>query len=120
MTDPVDHAARAAARALAPDHGPQLEAQVEAALATRGADQRANRFLDPISLAGLIVAVATLGWTIYNDQRERGSKPEPETIARQIRITLREQDTALPPDADRITEIVATEIIRHADPSADR
>jgi hypothetical protein len=71
-------------------------------------------------LAGLIVAIATLAWTIYNDQRNRareytaGLEPEADSIARQVRITLREQDTALPPGIERITEVVATEIIRQS------
>jgi hypothetical protein len=40
---------------------------------------------------------------------ERGkSKPN------QVRMTFREQDTAPPPGTERITEVVATEIIRHS------
>ena len=42
--------------------------------------------------------------------------PPPDSIARQARITLRDQDTALPPGTDRITEVVATKITRHAKP----
>jgi hypothetical protein len=62
------------------------------------------------------VSAATLAWTIYNDQRDRahGQEPEADSIARQVRTTLREQDRALPPGADRITEVVATEIIRQS------
>lgn len=68
------------------------------------------------SLGSLIVSVATLAWTVYNDQRNRSHErqPEADSIARQVRITLREQDTALPPGTEHITEVVATEIIRHA------
>jgi hypothetical protein len=39
------------------------------------------------SLAGLIVSIATLVWTIYNDQRSHTPDPEPDAIARQFRIT---------------------------------
>jgi hypothetical protein len=116
MTDPVADAARAAAAILATDLGPALPAEVEAALAARDTPQRPDRFVDPVSLAGLIVAIATLAWTIYNDQRNHTPEPPPEIIARQVRITLREQDTVLPPGTDRITEIVATEITRQASP----
>jgi hypothetical protein len=113
MTDPAAHAARAAAAILAPDLGPSLPAEVEAALATREAQQRPDRYLDPVSLASLIVSIATLAWTIYNDQRTRHSSPPPaSTVARQVRITLRDQDAVLPPGTERITEIVATEITR--------
>jgi hypothetical protein len=114
MTDPVAEAARAAAAALASQAGPGLLTEVEAALAARGTQQRPGRYLDPVSLAGLIVAIATLAWTVYNDQRSRTPGPPPEIIARQVRITLREQDTALPDGTEHITEIIATEITRHA------
>jgi len=84
MTDPAADAARAADAIL--DLGQSLPAEVEAALA------------DPVSLASLIVSIANLAWTIYNDQHPHSPEPPPpESIARQVRITLREQDTALPP-----------------------
>ena len=119
MTDPAADAARSAAAILAPDLGPGLPAEVEAALAAlaaRDTQQRPGRYLDPVSLASLIVAIATLAWTIYNDQRKHTPDPQADSIARQVRITLREQDTVLPPGTDRITEIVATEITRQASP----
>ena len=122
MTDPAAQAARSAAAILAPAHGPALPAEVEAALAARDPGHRPGRYLDPVSLASLIVSIATLAWTVYNDQRTRNTKntpdPDPEAIARQVRITLREQDTLLPAGTEHITEhiteIIATEITRHA------
>ena len=116
MTDSIGDAARSAAVILAPSLGPNLPAEVEAALAARGTQQRPDRYLDPVTLAGLIVAIASLAWTIYNDRRKHTPDPPPDSVARQVRITLRDQDTALPPGAERITEIVATEITRHASP----
>jgi hypothetical protein len=116
MTDPAADAARSAAAILAPDLGTNLSAEVEAALAARDTQQRPDRFLDPVSLASLIVAIATLAWTIYNDQRKHTSDPPPSSIARQVRISLRDQGTSLPPSAERITEVIATEIIRQAQP----
>jgi hypothetical protein len=90
---------------LTPDLGTNLSAEVEIALAARGAQQRPGRYLDPVSLAGLIVAIATLAWTIYTDQRDRKPEPPPaSTIARQVRITLREQDINLPAGGERITK----------------
>ena len=97
MTDPAADAARSAAVILAPDLGPNLPAEVEAALAARDAQQRPDRYLDPVSLASLIVAIAALAWTIYNDHRKHTPEPPPGSIARQVRITLRDQDTSLPP-----------------------
>jgi hypothetical protein len=116
MTDPAADAARSAAVILAPDLGPSLPTEVEAALAARDAQQRPDRYFDPVSLASLIVAIATLAWTIYNDQRNHTPDPPASSIARQVRISLRDQDTPLPPSTERITEIVATEITRQASP----
>ena len=116
MTDPAADAARSAAAILAANLGPDLPAEVEAALAARGTQQRPDRYLDPVSLAGLIVAIATLAWTIYNDRRQQAPGPPPDAIARQVRITLRGQDTALPPGTEHITEVIATEITRQASP----
>jgi hypothetical protein len=123
MIDPAADAARSTAAILAPDLGRNLPVEVEAALAARSGDQRPDRYLNLVSLGSLIVSVATLAWTVYNDLLSRAqgqeSKPElepqAEFIARQVRITLRDQDTALPPGTERITEVVATEIIRHAE-----
>lgn len=114
MTDAVADAARSAAVILAPELGPNLPAEVEAALAARGAQHRPGRYLDPVSLASLIVASASLAWTIYNDLRRHTPDPPPASVARQVRITLREQDPPLPSSTERITEIVATEITRRA------
>jgi hypothetical protein len=116
MTDPAADAARSAAAILAPDLSPGLPAEVEAALAARDTGQHPDQYLDPVSLASLIVAIATLAWTIYNDQRKQTPGPPPDSIARQVRITLRDQGTVLLPGAERITEVVATEITHQAGP----
>jgi hypothetical protein len=60
------------------------------------------------------VSIATLAWTIYNDQRRRTPDPQPDTVARQVRITLRDQDISLPAGTEQIIEIIATEITSHA------
>jgi hypothetical protein len=62
------------------------------------------------------VSIAALAWSIYNDQRTRAQEPTQDSLARQIRITLRSQETYVPTSAERITEVVATEIIRGANP----
>ena len=86
MTDPAADAARSAAAILALDLGPNLPAEVEAALAARDTQQRPDRYFNPVSLASLIVAIATLAWTIYTDQRIRTPDPPPSSIARRVRI----------------------------------
>ena len=62
------------------------------------------------------MSAASLAWTIYVNQRDRGhgQEPEADSVARQVRITLRDQDTALPSGTERIIEVVATEMIRQA------
>ena len=110
MNHPAADAARSAAAILAPDLGHSQPSQVEVALAAR---QRAGRYLDPVSLASLIVAIATLAWTIYNDQRKHTPNPPADSIERELSITIREQEIVLPPGTERITEIIATEITRN-------
>jgi hypothetical protein len=110
MTDPITTAARAAAQRLAPQHGPGLAADVEAALHARGTAQRPGQYLDPVSLASLIVAIATLAWTIYSDQQKKTPDPAPGVIARQVRAELRQHGDTSHPETSRITEIIITEI----------
>jgi hypothetical protein len=114
MTDPIAAAARAAAEQLAAEHGPNLAADVEAALHTRGMAQRPDQFLDPVSLGILIVAIATLAWTIYSDQRKKTPEPSPGVVARHVRVELRKHNDSSRQDTDRITEIIVTEIIQAA------
>ncbi|HXP20719.1 MAG TPA: hypothetical protein VN840_13840 [Streptosporangiaceae bacterium] len=116
MTDPIAAAARAAAGQLTASYGPGLAADVEAALHAKGTQERPTRYLDPVSIAGLIVAIATLAWTIYNDQRKETPAPSPDTVARAVRVELRTRNhtDADPAEQDKITSIVVTEIIRHA------
>jgi hypothetical protein len=116
MTDPAADAARSAAAILAPDLGPNLPAEVEAALAARDTQRRPDRYVDWVSLASLILSIASLAWTVYNDQRKHTPDPPPDSIARQVRIILRDHDTSLPPGTERITEVVATEITHQARP----
>jgi hypothetical protein len=112
MDDPVGEIARATAQRLAPEHGERLQAEVEAALYARGATRGAEQYaIDPIALGTLIVAVATLAWTIYNDLRERKPEVAPEVAERELRVELRRFDIG-GPERDRVTEIIVTEIVR--------
>jgi NADPH:quinone reductase-like Zn-dependent oxidoreductase len=122
VTDPaVADAARAAAVTLAPELGADLPAQVEAALYdVEHGPQRPCQY-DPLAIIGaatgvgsLIVTIAQLAWSVYTDRRDHGHEPAPEAIARQVRISLRERDLPLPAGADRITDVVITEITHRA------
>jgi hypothetical protein len=46
--------------------------------------------------------------------------PPPRIIARQARITLRQADVPLLPGTEQITDVVITEITRHASPPHDQ
>jgi hypothetical protein len=112
VNDPVGIAARAAARQLQAEAGPGLVAEVEAVLATRESPSAPPQYLDPVALATLIVAIASLAWTVYTDLRKRTARPAPEVVARTVRVTQRDQGQADAPDY--IVEIIVTETIRAA------
>ena len=123
MTDPIADAARSAAVILAPGLGPNLPAEVESALAARHAGGQRPGQYDPLAIASLgigaaslIVSIAQLAWSIISDQPKHTTAPSPDVIARQVRITMREQGIPLPPGAERITDVVITEITRQASP----
>src|ERR1039458_7519647 len=106
MTDPITAAARATAERLAAEYGPSLAADVDAALHARQTAQRRSQYLDPVSLGALIVAIATLAWTIYSDQRKKTPEPSPGMVARHVRVELRKHGDTSQQDTDHITEIV--------------
>jgi hypothetical protein len=115
MSDPVSVGARAAAERLTPQYGPGLAADVEAALHTRGAEQRPERYFDPISLGALIVSIASLAWTIYTDLKKKTPSPAPEVVARTVRVELGKRGDADLTASGQITDVVVTEVINAAD-----
>jgi hypothetical protein len=112
MSDPIAIVARTAAQQLEAEAGPGLVTEVEAVLATRESPSAPPQYVDPTSLASLIVAIASLAWTVYSDLKKRTAKPSTEVVARTIRVTRRDQGQAAAPD--HIVEIVVTEAIRTA------
>ncbi len=109
MNDPVGVAARAAAQQLQAEAGPGLVAEIEA---TREAPSAPPQYVDPIALASLIVAIASLAWTVYTDLKKRTAQPAAEVVARTVRVTRQDQGQAAAPD--HIVEVVVTETIRAA------
>lgn len=113
MNDAVQQAARAAAARLAPEYGQRLPADVEAALHSADSTPRRDQYLDPISLGGLIVSVATLAWTVYQDHKKKyNDPPAASVIIRTIRIEL--SDNGIPEQVgteqrDRIIQAVVEE-----------
>jgi hypothetical protein len=115
MTDPITAGARAAAERLAPQYGPGLAADVEAALHTRDLEQRPERYFDPVSLASLIVSIATLAWTIYTDLKNKTPSPAADVVARTVRVELRNRGDAGLAAPEQITDLVVTEVIKAAE-----
>jgi hypothetical protein len=111
MDDPVGDIARAAAQRLAPEHGERIQAEVEAALSARETPRAVEQFVDPIALGSLIVAIATLAWTIYSDLRKEKPDVAPEVAERELRVELRRFGEG-GPERDRVDEIIVTEIVR--------
>lgn len=99
MNDAIQQAARAAAARLAPEYGGRLPADVEAALHSADGATRRDQYLDPISLGGLVVSVATLAWTVYQDHKKKhNDPPAASVIIRTIRIEL--SDSGIPEQLD--------------------
>jgi hypothetical protein len=112
MNDPVGIAARAAAQQLQAEAGPRLVAEVEAVLATRESPSAPPQYVDPVALASLVVAIASLAWTVYTDLKKRTAQPAPEVVTRTVRVTRQDQGQADAPD--HVVEVVVTETIRAA------
>ncbi len=115
MTDPAAEAARAAAALLAADLGAGLPAEVEAVLYAREHEPTRRGTFDfglSIAAATLIVTIAQLAWSILSDRRKEEPKPSVESVSREVRISLRERETALPAGTERIAEVVISEVIK--------
>jgi hypothetical protein len=112
MNDRIAIVARAAAQQLESDAGPGLVAEVEAALATRESPSAPAQYVDPVALASLIVAIASLAWTVYNDLKQRTAKPSAEAVERTVRVARRDQGHADAPD--HVVQVIVTQAIRAA------
>ena len=60
------------------------------------------------------MSIAQLAQAILSDRRTRSAETSPDSIARQVRIRLREREIPVPAGTDRITDAVVTEIVRLA------
>jgi hypothetical protein len=112
MNDPLGIAARAAAQRLQAEGRAGLVAEIEAVLATRESPSAPPQYADPVALASLIVAVASLAWTVYTDLKKRTAQPAAEVVARTVRVTRHDQGQPAAPD--HIVEVVVTETLRAA------
>jgi hypothetical protein len=73
--------------------------------------------VDPISLAGLIVSVASFAWTVYRDLKTKTDAPARDVIERRVRLQVRESEISAPPaQRDRITEVLVAEVMSSTEP----
>ncbi|TGD98387.1 hypothetical protein [Methylobacterium nonmethylotrophicum] len=105
-TSPDDLARRAAAR-LAPDLGPALPALVEARL-QGGAPPARYDAATAIALAALVLNAAKFAWDIHRDRRKDGAPPTPDSVARQLRLSLRIEGVT-EAQRDRVIAVVVEE-----------
>lgn len=110
MSDQVADVARAVAQRMESEVGSGLSAEVEAALYSRQSPPASTHYADPIALAGLIVSIADLAWTVYTDLKKRATGPAAEVLARTVRIKLRESSQVTVPD--HIVDVIVTETVR--------
>ncbi|SRR5216684_9341765 len=95
-----------------------LPAQVEAQIQLQEAGKAAPPSqYEPVSiaLAGLLVSVATLAWTIYVDLRKSHKFPDPNFVERRVRVETERLIPAGVTDQQRdlLIKTVVEETVRH-------
>jgi hypothetical protein len=114
MTGAAPIARHAAAR-LATTLGPDLPALVEQELNADPLDPP-TRVVDPISLAALLVSVASLAWTIWRDLKKdhaaRAQIEQAEALA--AALALSAPPALQPPQRALLLQVVAEETVRLA------
>jgi hypothetical protein len=93
-----------------------LRDDVERELAKDPLEEQSKRIFDPVSLAALIVSLASFGWTVYRDLKKdrEAAKTDREGMESRIAALLREEDGLaagrLPPGmtADQQSLVITT------------
>lgn len=122
MTDTPEDIARRAAGRLAPEIDPALPAVVEGQLRGGGGGGGAGpplRFLEPattIALAGLLVSLASLAWTIYRDLKKDAAAPSPEVLARRLRLDAELPEAVTTERRARLIAVIVEEVVAGAGP----
>ncbi len=113
MSDGVDDLARRSARRLAAQLDIEVEGPVEQAIA----GSRPGQYVDPgtIALGALIVSIANLVWTMFNDLRNDHKQSSNDTIARQVRVKVQVPVDITTDQRDAIIEVVIDEATRSDD-----
>ena len=85
----IAEVARRAADNLAPSLDPKLCAAVEQELTRDPLDAPPERVIEPISLAALIVSLASFGWTVYRDLKKDHDAAKAKANRRETEASLR-------------------------------
>lgn len=117
-TSPAAQVARRAAARLAHAAGrPLLIAEVDRELELRDSRRPPDRD-EPlsVSLAALLVSVASLAWQIYTDLKQQTKRPSPEVLSRRLRVELRlpQQAQLAAAEQDRVIATVVEETLTQA------
>jgi hypothetical protein len=112
MTDPTAAGARAAAERLDRRYGPGLPSEVEAVLLDAEPGGQPERYIDPISLASLIVSVASLAWSIYSQRPGRAAAWRSDEIVRAVRTEMRRSEGVGHIPQCEVIEVVVAEVIQ--------
>jgi hypothetical protein len=116
MIDPYIEIARTAAARLN-DLDPDLSAAMDRVLDGQERPRRRGvGGIDPghaLALASFVLSLVQFGWSVYRDHRQDREKARDVLIRRlTMRIEQDEGDDLIPPGSrDRITEVVAEEIL---------
>ena len=113
MVGGADFLARQGSRRWAAQLGCEVEGPVEQAIAGR----RPGQYVDPgsIALGALIVSIANLVWTMFNDLRNDRKQPSNDTIARQVRVKVEVPVDVTTDQRDAIIEVVIDDATRTDD-----
>ena len=112
MEAEVENVALEAARRLTEQYGVGLVDEVETQL--RGAAKPERFVVDPLSIASLIVSVASLGWTIYQDIRKGGGRPSAESVEVRVRVHFGER-LPFAKDEQLAIKVVVDELVHAMD-----
>jgi hypothetical protein len=113
MNNPyIEMGARKAAEALSGQFDPRLVMDVERELQSGEAGQPPDQYTDPVSLAGFIVSVASLAWTVFRDLKKKTPSPAPAVVARAVRVQVRASSDLAPSERDRIIDAVVEETVK--------
>ena len=113
MSDSPEDLARLAAARLA-EADPALPAMVERCLRAGDDAGETHKFFEPataFALGSLLVAIATLAWTIYRDLKKETPTPSPELLSRRIRLTVELPAGVTEVQRDRQITVVVEELV---------